>query len=313
MAEPTISVIVPLYKTEPYVRACLDSIFSQEDAPPFEVIAVDDCSPDRCAEIAGEYDGLTLVKHESNRGLSEARNTGIRAARGKYLFFVDSDDTINPDTLSILWDHIKKHPGVDLVYGLTVCTPNDIELNSYLNLISLRLKDYDSNSESIRKSHVLIPEIAPNKLIRREWLLQHGLFFASGLLHEDAHWHLRAYGKVGSYAAERKTTTYNYILRSNSITGKQSAERKALIFTEILTSVLEEAKLFDAPLVRIYLRLLHLHRKFLPGGDRNPKMIALLDKLQNSTLIKTRHRILFRILKYYPSFLPPHFLMFAAR
>ena len=97
-------MIVPIYKVEPYLRRCVDSILRQT-FPDFEMILVDDGSPDGCGAICDEYaraDARVRVIHKSNGGLSSARNAGIETARGEWLAFVDSDDWIDPDMLAIL-------------------------------------------------------------------------------------------------------------------------------------------------------------------------------------------------------------------
>ena len=88
------SIIVPIYKVEKYLNQCVDSILSQ-DFSDYEMILVDDGSPDNCPYICDEYskkNSKVVVIHKENGGLSDARNAGIMAAKGDYLFFVDSDD-----------------------------------------------------------------------------------------------------------------------------------------------------------------------------------------------------------------------------
>ena len=104
-----ISVIVPVYNAEAYLGRCLDSILVQTYQD-FELILVDDGSPDRCGAICDEYaqkDGRVRVIHKANGGVGAARNTGLDAATGEYIIFVDSDDYIHPEMLQILWDGIQ--------------------------------------------------------------------------------------------------------------------------------------------------------------------------------------------------------------
>lgn len=101
---PEISVIVPVYKAEDYIACCIDSILAQTFGD-FELILVEDGSPDRCAEICDEYarkNGRIRVFHQRNSGVSVARNKGLDEARGKYVTFVDSDDWIGADYLKDL-------------------------------------------------------------------------------------------------------------------------------------------------------------------------------------------------------------------
>ena len=101
---PTISVIVPVYKVEPYLRRCVDSILDQTYSD-FELILVDDGSPDNCPDICDDYarqDSRVKVIHKENGGLSDARNAGLRIAAGAYVSFVDSDDFIRKDMYEVM-------------------------------------------------------------------------------------------------------------------------------------------------------------------------------------------------------------------
>ena len=96
-----VSVIVPVYKAEKYLEACIESILCQT-MPDFELLLVDDGSPDRSGAICDRYaarDGRVRVFHGPNRGVSRARNTGLDQARGEFVVFVDADDTLAPDHL----------------------------------------------------------------------------------------------------------------------------------------------------------------------------------------------------------------------
>lgn len=108
---PAVSVIVPVYKVEQYLAECIDSILAQTFTD-FELILVDDGSPDNCGEICEEYkkkDNRIIVIHKENGGLSDARNKGIDIAKGEYLTFVDSDDLIHIDYLNTLYSLVKEY------------------------------------------------------------------------------------------------------------------------------------------------------------------------------------------------------------
>lgn len=106
-----ISVIVPVYKVEKELTRCVESLLHQ-DYSDFEIILVDDGSPDRSGQIADSFaeahPNRVRVIHQENKGLSGARNTGIRAAKGQYLSFIDSDDFVEPNMLSVLMEQMKK-------------------------------------------------------------------------------------------------------------------------------------------------------------------------------------------------------------
>ncbi|MCQ2286126.1 MAG: glycosyltransferase family 2 protein [Bacteroidales bacterium] len=104
MNNPLISVIVPIYKVEPYLRQCLDSIVNQTYTN-LEIILVDDGSTDGCPAICDEYaakDNRIIVIHKENGGLSDARNAGLDICKGSFIFFIDSDDWIGTDTINAL-------------------------------------------------------------------------------------------------------------------------------------------------------------------------------------------------------------------
>ena len=105
---PKISIIVPVYNVEEYLRPCIDSILSQTFTD-FELILVDDGSPDNCGAICDEYglnDERVHVIHQQNAGLSAARNKGISVSAGDYICFVDSDDLISKEFCNILYKTI---------------------------------------------------------------------------------------------------------------------------------------------------------------------------------------------------------------
>lgn len=112
MANPSVSVIVPVYNVERYVKFCVDSILNQTFQD-FEIILVDDASPDNCWELCqkfyGDNDKVKFFRHEKNLGLGSARNTGMKNALGKYVYFVDSDDYILPNALEKLYETAEKN------------------------------------------------------------------------------------------------------------------------------------------------------------------------------------------------------------
>ncbi len=108
---PAVSVIVPIYNVERYVKFCVDSILNQTFQD-FEIILIDDATPDNsytlCQQLYGGNAKVRFVRHEVNQGLGPARNTGVKHARGKYVYFVDSDDFILPDALEKFYTAAEK-------------------------------------------------------------------------------------------------------------------------------------------------------------------------------------------------------------
>lgn len=114
-----VSIIVPIYKVEPYLRHCLNSIVNQTYTN-LEIILVDDGSPDNCPQICDEYaarDNRIVVIHKENGGLSDARNAGLDIAKGDFIYFLDSDDYLGEDIISCLYEHIQAKDNVAIAIG----------------------------------------------------------------------------------------------------------------------------------------------------------------------------------------------------
>lgn len=113
---PMVSVLMPVFKTAPYLQEAMDSMLDQTFLD-FELIVLNDCSPDNAEEILDAYDDPRIVRYkgEINVGLSNVLNVGIGMARGKYIARMDSDDISLPQRLQVQVDYLDKHPDVDLV------------------------------------------------------------------------------------------------------------------------------------------------------------------------------------------------------
>lgn len=220
---PAVSVIVPIYQVRAYVKDCLQSIIDQINPPPYELILVDDCGRDDSVELALQFLSSTenppsyrLLRHEANRGLSAARNTGIAAAEGDYLFFLDSDDQLAPDALSLLYAAALQH-GADVIIGQTrLMTDDPSWMNNKAGILWQReeaLKAYIAEQWS---------EMGCNKLIRSTFMREHGLQFKEGLLHEDNRWSLYlAFSKPSIYCIPERTYVYRNV-RLGSIMNSSS-------------------------------------------------------------------------------------------
>lgn len=113
---PVVSILMPVYKTASYLREAMDSVLSQTFTD-FELIILNDCSPDNADEILDTYTDPRIVRYkgEKNVGLSNILNVGIGMARGEYIARMDSDDLSTPDRLQVQLDYLEAHPEVDLV------------------------------------------------------------------------------------------------------------------------------------------------------------------------------------------------------
>ena len=123
--KPIVSIIIPVYKVEKFLRRCVDSVLGQSYRN-LEIILVDDGSPDRspviCDEYAKKYKNIEVL-HKKNGGLSSARNAGLNVVHGEYIYFLDSDDFISVDCISKLVEAAREEKA-DIVFGNVVCKSN---------------------------------------------------------------------------------------------------------------------------------------------------------------------------------------------
>ncbi len=181
---PTISVVVPVYKVEEYLHDCVDSILAQTYTD-FELILVDDGSPDRCGAICDDYaakDRRVRVIHQENQGLSGARNSGMDAASGAYITFVDSDDVVHETYLEILLAAMNDNTDIaicQLEAFVDNAVPDKMAPGTWKQAGYERrnalIKLYEGSAE--------LPINAWGKLFRRSLLEE--LRFPVGRLHED--------------------------------------------------------------------------------------------------------------------------------
>lgn len=141
---PLITVVVPIYKVEKYLKECVDSIIGQSYSN-LEIILVDDGSPDECGTICDEYkqkDRRITVIHQENKGLSDARNSAIDIAQGKYITFVDSDDFISENMIECLYQQMQlNHADIAVSSQESFYEDGSTESNSHKNQIFIYTKE----------------------------------------------------------------------------------------------------------------------------------------------------------------------------
>ncbi|MDY5647228.1 MAG: glycosyltransferase family 2 protein [Lachnospiraceae bacterium] len=222
--EALISVIIPIYNVENYLRRCVDGIRSQTYRN-LEIILVDDESPDGCGAICDAYaleDDRIRVIHQKNRGLSGARNAGIDAARGDYLVFVDSDDYVTEDFIGRLYEALVS-TGSDLAQ----CKWNYVQ-GGPIPDPALDTGTITVYTGTQMMANLYIPDgayyvVAWNKLYRKE--LFEGIRYPEGRIHEDEATTYKIYDRIGQ-AAMIDSCMYGYFTGNDSITrGKFSRKR----------------------------------------------------------------------------------------
>lgn len=223
-----ITVVVPIYNVEKYIHRCIDSIINQTYKD-LEIILIDDDSPDNCPKICDEYvkkDDRIRVIHKKNGGLSDARNTGIKNAHGKYITFIDSDDWIPKDSIRILYEYLLKNDA-DIASGFlkeTYIYEDDVD---YTNLICT---SYDKKAalECLFYLHNF-SNSASGKLYKTQ--LFNDIRYPKGKLYEDLGTTYKIFAKANKCISIDKIVYY-YFQNEYSIVHSKFSQRRydALIF-----------------------------------------------------------------------------------
>lgn len=224
-----LSIIIPVYDVEPFVRGTLDSIYKQGvDENLFEVIVVNDGTPDNSMDIVVEFadthPNLVIINQE-NQGLSAARNAGMKVAKSDYIWTVDSDDSITENSISQALEEIDHHPDVEMF-----CFDLREQRVSYIKMTTLFTKSayskfYGEMHDGFFYCRKLPTGISPRFLFRRSFLEKYGLEFTLGIYHEDQDFLIRCYTKA-KRILPLKRIWYNYNIReSGSITSTFKMKR----------------------------------------------------------------------------------------
>lgn len=219
------SVIIPIYNVEKYLKKCVDSVLEQSYKN-IEIILVDDGSSDDCPMLCDEYARMydrVRVVHKKNGGLSDARNAGMELATGDYLLFVDSDDYVEIDTCE-KFSHFA-HKGYDILIGDALVNNEKCNLSHIKNATVLSGKEYLLMAYKEGRA----PMAAWLNVYRRMFLVENGLKFKYGILHEDEEFTPRCFLTANSTVCTG-IVFYHYIIRENSITTKTDKRKNITDF-----------------------------------------------------------------------------------
>ena len=242
-----LSLIIPMYNVELYIEKCLRSCINQDlPSTEYEIIVVNDGSKDNSLSLAEtmsqEYPNIHIVS-QANKGLSSARNTGLKRAKGEYIWFIDSDDWIESNVLGKLYD---------------AASQNNLDILRFAwNIVDKRKKKYRDSSEAIHtpiydeplsgieytKNVLGIVLYAPSFWYRKQYLLEHLFYFKQGITYEDVEFNTRVIPQASRVMSIRQTC-YNYFQRNNSIT-KQVSQETIKDWSYILTNLIERRKIFS--------------------------------------------------------------------
>lgn len=212
-----ISVIIPIYNVEKYISKCLDSVINQTYKK-IEIICVDDGSPDNSIKILEEYekkDSRVKIIRQENRGLSGARNTGIKNSKGEYIFFLDSDDWLPSNSLELLYKDIllnksdisvgnliKVYPKKNKEIGLKKLKKNNYSLRNYL--------EYSINKRNFTANVV-------NKLYKTKIIVENEILFKEKILYEDFLFTIQYFIYCKRISVIKEKVYYYFLERENSI------------------------------------------------------------------------------------------------
>ena len=197
-ASPTVSVVIPVYNVEPWLPECLDCITGQtlED---IEIICINDGSSDGSGRILQEYartDSRIQVIEQENKGIAEARNVGVSASSGKYLYFMDSDDILDRTALELCVNRMEQQD-LEYVCFNAVSFGEDTESAQTAGAENRSYFRRSLHEEKVYTGQELFAQLKEDRsyiapvwacMIRRDAFLQHDLWFIPGILHEDEPW-----------------------------------------------------------------------------------------------------------------------------
>ena len=239
-----VSIIIPVYHVEKYIERCVLSVLKQTYRP-LEVVFVDDCSNDKSIDIAKktiEKNGaasieFVFLEHDKNQGLSAARNSGIKASTGDYLYFLDSDDKLSDDAISFFVEKQKNFPDAEIIQGSMVhaLDGNSIDINKHSFIednLSIRRLFYSKD--------IFIIDSACDKLIKRDFLINNNLFFKEGIILEDSHWLNNVVKEINKIAFVSQPTYIRYLNEGSimtSLTKEREIKNIGIILKDFLATI----------------------------------------------------------------------------
>ncbi len=245
-----VSIIIPTYNVEAYITECLESVARQTYQGEIECLVVDDCGTDGSIAVAEQfiqsYQGniiFRIIHHDHNRGLSAARNTGTNAATGDYIYYLDSDDVIAPDTIEEMVQLVCRHPQVEMIQGGII----DMKGGIISDFTTIQLPEYTDNREWIYKNMFFrLPVSSWNRMIKREFLIKEGISFHEGIIHEDVPYCFLLSLKCHSVGFVPKNTYICRTQRVGSITntpqGEYAVQSRIIIMSDCMNAYLSFQK-----------------------------------------------------------------------
>lgn len=286
--QPKLSIIVPFYGVEPYIERCIRSLYDQNiPMEEYEVICVDDCSPDGSRAIVEhlqkEYPTLKLLCHTENKRQGGARNTGLRSARGEYIWFVDSDDYIRPNVLGQLYEEAKRYE-VDILhfdhYGEDSCgklhiTPSHADERIYTGL--------EFSFDEYYQTHTNYA-LCWGVWFKKAFLEDTGNLYAEYVQYEDTDFAYRAYA-LARRVKHSDIIPYVAVARIDSTTSSPDTAQKLYYQVMLLIRSLAVCSLTDNEQYRMMLKG-YVHDEASKIGRRVMALSCLERKLYRQYMHK---------------------------
>lgn len=293
--ERNLSVIIPVYNVEKYLRRCLDSILSSESN--FEIILVDDGSTDNSADICKEYANKNknvFYYYKKNGGASDARNYGVSLAKGKFIWFVDSDDYITLNAVNEIIQ-ITTNEEVDVI----VCQSKKIYEDTRVIdecVYSINRGTYSSTEfmDVLKKNPLSVIFCPQYYIVKREFMIKNKIFFYKGIIYEDELWipQLLMKAKRIYYSG---LNIYFHCMREESVMHSTDLEKcgySALVVSTELYKIYDESNRKDLFFLRdrctnIFLQAIWKKSDFLRKKENINRSVPIKNSLYLKTKMKS--------------------------
>ena len=236
---PLFSIIVPIYNVERYLEQCIESVLAQ-DYQNYELILVDDGSPDNsidiCTKYAKQYSNIVFI-HKINGGVSDARNAGIQIARGEYLMFLDSDDYWEGTTILSNLQNIITENNPDVIFNYMSSVYPDKIVNHYINRDKL-IGSFKEDFQGLYQDGIYLG-FPFTKIMKRELIFKNQLFFIKGRTFEDVIWSFSLVKHIKDYAIYQNCFYMYRRERKGSITSVVTAKNQESLFQNLSDVITE--------------------------------------------------------------------------
>lgn len=240
-----ISVIIPIYNTEKHLNKCLDSVLSQTYHD-FEIIVINDGSPDNSLKILKSYEAKhnnIKVFSQKNSGVSEARNLGIKKAKGEYIVFIDSDDYVSPNYLEDLIRDMQQNPCDLIIHGFDkVSFINDETIETIIPSAEARSVKLSTPLDVLsNENSIFFKQGYPiSKLFKRKIVLENNIKFPKGInIYEDTVFLLQYLYHCKSVYLNN-IANYRYTLNENSLSNSSRSFKKTFDSLNEITQTVDE-------------------------------------------------------------------------